>query len=369
MSKATLILIGGFLGAGKTTLMAQAARRLVAQGKRVGLITNDQADELVDTEMLKQTGSPVKEVAGACFCCKFNDLIEKGDELIAEMKPDIVLSEPVGSCTDLSATVLNPIKKFYAEKFHVAPYSVLVDPSRLEQALSDKISVFKESVFYIFSKQLEEADVIVLNKADTLPDARRVELVSTLTRKFPGTVIRPVSALNGSGVDAWLEAMLKVAEQGGRRIAPIDYDTYAEGEAVLGWLNAAARIKTAAPTKWKDFAFELMRRLRSAFEQRKTEIAHVKIFLNAAGTGLVANLTSTHNQPFVLVSGTSGPVTDNATLIVNARVQMPPDDLKQAVQEVLAGLQSIGATVTTESLECFSPGRPKPTHRLTEVEA
>ena len=48
----TLILVGGFLGAGKTTLLAEAARRLTSEGRRVGLITNDQAANLVETAML-----------------------------------------------------------------------------------------------------------------------------------------------------------------------------------------------------------------------------------------------------------------------------------------------------------------------------
>ncbi|MEI8376830.1 MAG: GTP-binding protein, partial [Planctomycetota bacterium] len=47
--KTRLILVGGFLGAGKTTMLWEASRRLVERGLRVGLITNDQAPELVDT--------------------------------------------------------------------------------------------------------------------------------------------------------------------------------------------------------------------------------------------------------------------------------------------------------------------------------
>ena len=56
MATTRLILVGGFLGAGKTTLLAQAAERLARQGKRVGLVANDQAADLVDTELLKETG-------------------------------------------------------------------------------------------------------------------------------------------------------------------------------------------------------------------------------------------------------------------------------------------------------------------------
>ena len=68
MKEVRMILVGGFLGAGKTTLLVRAARRLVEQGKRVGLITNDQAANLVDTGILRQDGLDVGEVAGGCFC-------------------------------------------------------------------------------------------------------------------------------------------------------------------------------------------------------------------------------------------------------------------------------------------------------------
>ena len=71
--------MGGFLGAGKTTLICQAARRLSQQGKKVGLIANDQAANLVDAAVLKETGAVVEEVAGGCFCCKFPDLIDVMD--------------------------------------------------------------------------------------------------------------------------------------------------------------------------------------------------------------------------------------------------------------------------------------------------
>lgn len=63
-NESRFVMVGGFLGAGKTTLLAKATERLVARGKRVGLITNDQATNLVDTAILDETGSPVQEVSG-----------------------------------------------------------------------------------------------------------------------------------------------------------------------------------------------------------------------------------------------------------------------------------------------------------------
>ena len=63
--KSKLMLVGGFLGAGKTTLLWEAAQRLAGRGRRVGLVTNDQAPELVDTAWLSRAGVRVAEVSGS----------------------------------------------------------------------------------------------------------------------------------------------------------------------------------------------------------------------------------------------------------------------------------------------------------------
>ena len=74
MGKPAVILVGGFLGAGKTMLLATATERLTGQGKRVGLITDDQAPNLVDTAVLKERElgvtpafRPPSDGVDACF--------------------------------------------------------------------------------------------------------------------------------------------------------------------------------------------------------------------------------------------------------------------------------------------------------------
>ena len=94
----------------KTTLLAQAAVRLSKLGHRVGLVANDQAADLVDSEVLKITGTCVEEVAGGCFCCRFPDMIAALDRLAQRDQADVLLGEPVGSCTDLAATVMQPLQ-------------------------------------------------------------------------------------------------------------------------------------------------------------------------------------------------------------------------------------------------------------------
>ena len=90
MSHIRFVMIGGFLGAGKTTTIARLARAYQRRGKNVGIVTNDQATDLVDTQMLRSQGFDVGEVAGSCFCCNFNGLMGTIEELGAFRRPDVI---------------------------------------------------------------------------------------------------------------------------------------------------------------------------------------------------------------------------------------------------------------------------------------
>ena len=142
-------MIGGFLGAGKTAL-ARLAQHLTSRGLRVGLITNDQGSELVDTAMLRARGFTTEEIPGGCFCCRFNSLTEAAERLTAAARPDVFIAEPVGSCTDLVATVTYPLRRIYGDDFSIAPVSVLVDPVRAPCALTrGRRQILQQSPLYL----------------------------------------------------------------------------------------------------------------------------------------------------------------------------------------------------------------------------
>src|SRR6202789_4353035 len=73
--KPLLAVVGGFLGAGKTTLILTAAGLLQQRGLRVAAILNDQGDDLVDTHYAGRHGIACDQVTGGCFCCRFPDLV------------------------------------------------------------------------------------------------------------------------------------------------------------------------------------------------------------------------------------------------------------------------------------------------------
>src|ERR1035437_1597489 len=191
-------MIGGFLGAGKTTALLQLARRLSAQGRRVGLIANDQSHGLADTALLAAHGFPVKGIAGGCFCRRFDSLTQAVERLTQRAAPDVILGEPVGSCTDLRATVQYPLCRMYGDRYRVGPLSVLVDPLRALRILGQESGrPFSPKVLYVYAMQLEEADLIVINKCDLLDDERVSRLESALAERNPRAKILRVSAREG----------------------------------------------------------------------------------------------------------------------------------------------------------------------------
>jgi Ni2+-binding GTPase involved in maturation of urease and hydrogenase len=371
VNAAKVILVGGFLGAGKTTLLAAAAERLARQGKRVGLIANDQAADLVDTEVLKDTGATVEEVAGGCFCCRFPDLMTALQRLVRQSGADVLIGEPVGSCTDLSATVLQPLKQMHGGQFQLAPFSVLVDGKqvrvldRLRQAAERQApGRFPDNVLYIYQKQLEEADVIVLNKADLLSAAELAELRGLLAEQFPDTPLLTMSALGGDGVDAWL-AFLSQPRPAGRKITDVDYDTYAAGEAALGWMNASAKLRAGSDIDWKSFAGDLLETIRGELCARSAEIAHLKLYLTAGGGHLVGNVTS--NDSPLSIRGSIDPAQRSAALLINARVHVQPDVLRTTVERSLQATAGDRLQATITNLRSFFPARPQPTYRYDAV--
>jgi len=366
MSKARYIMIGGFLGAGKTTSVAQLAQRLSSQGHRVGLITNDQGSELVDTAMLRARGFATEEIPGGCFCCRFNSLMEAANKLTAASRPDVFIAEPVGSCTDLVATVTYPLRRIYGDDYSVAPLSVLVDPIRALRIFGlENGGKFSEKVLYIYRKQLEEANLIVVNKAELLEAAKAERLQATLAGEFPGKEILRASARTGAGLEEWFERVTGTSQPGGDAMR-VDYEVYAEGEALLGWLNATAQLTSPTGFDANELLRELASHIQAWLNHEKAEVAHLKMTLSPdQGFGDIAAINLVRNDFVPELSLTLPGEVTSGQLIINLRAEAAPDRLKASVEKAITetGRNHRDLILRLEHLEHFRPGKPQPTHR------
>ena len=361
--RARYIMIGGFLGAGKTTAVARLAKFLSDRGERVGLICNDQSSGLVDTTLLRAQGFAVEEITGGCFCCRFNSLLDAAEKLTQATRPDVFLAEPVGSCTDLIATVSYPLRRIYGSQFTVAPLSVMVDPLRASRILGlAEGRSFSEKVNYVYRKQLQEADFIVINKCDAQPPEQIEQLRTALAEHFPRSRVFACSAKEGIGVNTWFDAVL-ADENPASRALEIDYDIYAEGEALLGWVNCTVRLAAESPFDGNQLLVDLAQRTRQGVADLGGDIAHLKMTLDAqdgTGTLSVVSVVGTDREPDVRESLLDG--VDGGELVINLRAEADPKALEATVRAALASLSGVETVV--EHFEQLRPGRPVPTHRL-----
>ena len=341
--KARYIMIGGFLGAGKTTAVARLAQRLTERGLKVGLITNDQGRELVDTQMLRAKGFATEEIPGGCFCCRFNSLVEAAGKLTTASQPDVFIAEPVGSCTDLVATVTYPLRRIYGDHFTIAPVSVLVDPVRAARVLGlESGGNFSEKVIYIYKKQLEEADILVINKADLHPPERLAPLRAALAAQFPRTKIFTVATRTGADHDPWF-SRLESEEHGAGPTMKVDYDVYADGEALLGWLNATVALEAATPFDAERVLTALARDIQDRLRAQRAEIAHLKMTYSPDETlaGEIAVVNLVRNDFVPELSLKLPEPSKSGQLIVNLRAENAPEALAGIVGESIRTAQEL----------------------------
>ena len=355
--KKELILVGGFLGAGKTSLLWEIAKKLNSDKKRVGLITNDQASELVDTIFLETNEDIVEEVSGSCFCCNFNGFIDAIDHVVERNGSEIIVAEPVGSCTDLSATILQPVKDKFADTLDLKPLTAVADPARLKAVLADHSS----PADYIIYKQFEEADVILINKVDLLTDEELQDLVEKTTKEFPLTKLFTASVKEDKGLDEWLE-YVRTTEKTGTKIVEVDYDVYAAGEAAFGWVNDKYVVTNEENLEQK--AKDLLTKLDAAFKEKKLNVGHVKFLVQSKTSQFIGNITGGKENSLLrtLSNKKDG---EDVTVIVNGRVETTPELLSEVIFESVK--EVFGAEVKLDVHNALIPGRPNPTHRYSEV--
>lgn len=361
--KTELIITGGFLAAGKTSLLFQAASILMKQGKKVGIITNDQAADLVDTHLLKDVGLKTCEVTGSCFCCNFNGFINAIESLRAQ-GAEIILAEPVGSCTDLVSTIIRPLKKFHAQDYQLMPLTVLTEPARMMEMLCGSSPMHADAQ-YIWDIQIQEADILAISKADLLTPEQRAPLLEYLEKTAANKPVMFLSSkvpeMPNASVSEWLKIVRRGSEKDSTSV-PVDYDRYAHGEAVLGWLNAAIQVHWTQPPQSEKLLKVFLEQLKNTLQELKAPIGHIKTVLYDEDMAFYANIAGSSDE--ISLQTQRGDYT-SGNMIFNARVQMSPAQLEELVRAlcVSESIQRM-ANMEIHSLRCFQPGRPNPTYRL-----
>lgn len=347
ITKPWVVLVGGFLASGKTTLILAAARELERRGLRSAMVWNDQGNDLVDSHYAALSGTHSGEVTGGCFCCRLSQLIDAIDDLRAHA-PDVIFAEPVGSCTDLSATVLRPLLQ-YSDTYHLSPLTVLVDPLRAQRMLEPNAD---PDMRFLFDKQLQEADLVCFTKSDLYPQYPRTGAQH----------VRQLSAKSGQGVAAWLNEVLSGTIPTGEQSLEIDYAHYAQAEAALAWLNLRAVFE---PGTWLSPAMlvgPLLDGIDAALTAEHIPIAHLKAVVTTPTGWLKAAICANGQEPMVEGELDASPA-GRLELLLNLRAVGKPAQVRAIVEHEL----QLRSGLTRCNMDCFSPAAPVPEQRILKT--
>lgn len=190
-----LHVLTGFLGSGKTTVLAELLRR--PGGRRIAVLVNEVGDLALDAYLLppgrvERVDEDVLALASGCICCSLRGELYEAIERVARMEPDRIVLETSGLADP--APVLHGLATdpHLACVARTAGVIAVVDALRAESLLAEQPEV---------RRQLELADRVVLTKADLAP--QRVDGVLALLRAAaPGCEVR--GAAHGRVDPTWL---------------------------------------------------------------------------------------------------------------------------------------------------------------------
>lgn len=359
MKPLQLYLTAGFLGSGKTTAIASAALYLQKQHIKTGVVTNDQGMQLVDAAFIKSLIIESAYVENGCFCCNYNDLEKQLQGMVNEAGVEVVFAESVGSCTDLVATVIKPLMQQYPAYNIVL--SVFADAALLKAIVNNEASFINDDVRYIYKKQLEEADLMIMNKWDTLSPAEQNELMLFINNNLPVKKILYQNSTKDADIITWVNVLQSYSSPKSKESLDIDYNKYANGESLLAWFDCSLSIHTTKPVA-VTVAELLMSSIADSMRRYKYTIGHLKFFLdNGEGWSKKVSFTTKNTKQ----DATESVSCSHLNLMINARIETTPALLEIAILQCIENvITKTSCRIVVGEQSSFKPGYPQPAHRI-----
>ncbi len=196
-----IVLIAGYLGSGKTTLIIALSKKLVKDGTKVAVLVNDVGVIPIDGAVMQEYGLTVKDIGGGCICCQVaGNLMKTLETLAVSVSPNIVIIEPTGIAVpeSIRQTVLLSARKNPLEIGHTI---VLFDTSRAAKLLT------YDTLKRLVSLQIRDATIIGMSKSDLVTTDELAVATNAVRELNQGAEIIRISTVSGEGL-SWLAGQI-----------------------------------------------------------------------------------------------------------------------------------------------------------------
>jgi len=201
-----VIVVGGFLGSGKTTTIINMGKYLAEKGKKVAIIVNEIGEVGIDGDVIKRFGFDTKEITSGCICCSLKvGLRTTMNLLVKEYKPDIIMIEPTGIA--FPHVIKNEVELMnLGEEVKIAPLVTLIDGSRFKHLMKE----VKEFAM----RQIVDAEILGINKVDLIEPIRLPILEASAQQLNPKARIILLSGKDtGEGFENFMRIVLSDLEE------------------------------------------------------------------------------------------------------------------------------------------------------------
>jgi len=175
-----VLVISGFLGSGKTTLVSYLLKEAQAKGARIAVVSNEFGALGIDRALLGQGGEAYIELEGGCVCCQLSDeLVHTLQMLWERVCPDGIIVETSGVALPFDTQLQvwrEPVCRWVDDDMAV----VIVNAEQLFE---------RQDLEGTFEDQVSSADLLLLNKVDLVPQESLESLEAILHRMAPDTPV------------------------------------------------------------------------------------------------------------------------------------------------------------------------------------
>jgi G3E family GTPase len=194
--KTRILIMAGFLGVGKTSLLLHLLAEFRRSRRKVFVIENEVGISGIDNEFLAAFGYAVEELVAGCICCDLKGkLHDTAARIIAEEAPDYLLIEPSGVAAP--GQVIDALGDLVPAADR--PVILAIDAPRALRLLAAKAP--------FVARSLVDADIIALNKIDLVDAQEQAQVVAEIKALVGDKPLFPVVAVDGRGIPDLLAAI------------------------------------------------------------------------------------------------------------------------------------------------------------------
>jgi len=194
-----VIILGGFLGSGKTTSLLQFARYLVSvsspeRENKVAILENEVGEVGIDDKVLATSGFAVSNLFAGCACCTVSgEFTDAARRIRDELNPEWLIIETTGIA--YPASMRENLDKMLGLSARIVVIADAKRWMRLRAAMGELVAA-----------QVEGSDAVLINKCDLADEETLAEIERDLRGIEPTTAILRVSAKSEIATEVWRTA-------------------------------------------------------------------------------------------------------------------------------------------------------------------